>query len=193
VSALAPSGVALLAFLTLQRGFELVVATRNTRRLLAAGAYEVGAGHYPAMVALHATYLATLWFFGATQPASLPFVAAFALLQAARAWVLATLGPRWTTRILIVPGEAPVTRGPYRFVRHPNYLIVAFELPCVSLALGLAWHAALFGALNLAMLWWRIRAENDAWATREATSPGVPAPSDGSAATLPRTEARRTP
>ncbi len=78
--------------------------------------------------------------------------------------MLATLGPRWTTRIIIVPGLQPVTRGPFRFVRHPNYLVVAFELPCVSLALGLVWHALLFGALNLAMLAWRIRVENRAFA-----------------------------
>lgn len=192
MNALAPSGVALLVFLTLQRGFELIVATRNTRRLLASGAFEVGAKHYPVMVALHATYLVTLWWFGASHAASLPFVAAFVVLQAARVWVLATLGPRWTTRIVIVPGEAPITRGPYRFVRHPNYLIVAFELPCVSLALGLAWHAILFGVLNLAMLAWRIRAENRAWSAR-ATSRDARANNEGTVPILPRTEARRMP
>ena len=157
--------LALLAYLTLQRAAELVIATRNTRRILARGGYEVGAEHYPVMVALHATWLATLWWFGHARAALVvPFVVAFVVLQLGRAWVLGTLGPRWTTRIVMVPNETPVTRGPFRFVRHPNYLVVALELPCVSLALGLTWHALLFAGLNLAMLAWRIRVENRAFA-----------------------------
>jgi len=158
------SGLLLLAFLTLQRLSELVIATRNTTSLLAHGAYERGAGHYPVMVALHATWLATLWWLGWSHAASAPFVAVFAVLQLARLWVMLTLGRRWTTRIIIVPGLAPITDGPFRFLRHPNYLVVAIELPCVSLALGLVWHAALFAALNLAMLWWRVREEDRAFA-----------------------------
>ncbi|MBD5606424.1 MAG: hypothetical protein IAI48_15245 [Candidatus Eremiobacteraeota bacterium] len=156
--------VALLGFLTLQRAIELVIATRHTRALLARGAYEVGASHYPVMVALHATWLATLWAFGWNRPLDLPFVAAFVVLQCGRLWVLATLGERWTTRIVMLPGAAPITGGPFRFVRHPNYLVVAFEIPCVPLALGLVWHALVFGTANLAMLAWRIRAENRAYA-----------------------------
>ncbi len=155
---------ALLVFLTLQRLAELLIAARNTRRLLARGAYEVGAGHYPLMVGLHATWLATLWWFGAGRDVVPAFAVAFVLLQAGRAWVLVTLGSRWTTRILIVPLERPVTSGPFRFVRHPNYLVVAFELPCVSLALGLGWHAVVFGILNLALLRRRIQVENGAFA-----------------------------
>ena len=154
----------LLGFLTLQRGLELAIATRNTKRLLAAGAYEVGADHYPVMVALHASWLATLWWLGRGHALVVPFVVAFVVLQLGRIWVLSTLGPRWTTRIVIVPNAKPVTNGPFRFVRHPNYVVVALELPCVSLALGLVWHALLFGALNLAMLAWRIRVENRAFA-----------------------------
>ena len=165
------SGALLLAFLTLQRLSELVIARRNTKALLRDGAYERGAGHYPVMVALHATWLATLWLFGWNHAASGPFVAAFALLQIARLWVLLTLGRRWTTRIIVAPGVAPVTSGPFRFVRHPNYLVVALEIPCVSLALGLVWHAALFAALNFAMLWWRIRAEDHAYATESTRMP----------------------
>lgn len=156
--------LALLGFLTLQRASELVIATRNTRRLFARGAYEAGANHYPVMVALHATWLGTLWWFGRERALVIPFVGAYIVLQLGRTWVLATLGSRWTTRILIVPGETPITSGPFRFVRHPNYLIVALELPCVSLALGMPWHALVFEALNLAMLAWRIRSENQAFA-----------------------------
>ena len=162
------SGTLLLAFLTLQRLVELVISSFNTRALRQGGAYERGAGHYPVMVALHAAWLATLWFFGWNHSASTAFVIVFALLQIARVWVLATLGRRWTTRIIIVPNAAPVTSGPYRFVRHPNYLVVALEIPCVSLALGLVWHAALFAALNFAMLWWRIRAEDRSYAAESA-------------------------
>ncbi len=156
--------LAFLIFLSLQRLSELVIAKRNTQQLLLAGAYEVGADHYPVMVALHASWLASLWWFGHDRALSIPFVVAFVALQLGRVWVIATLGRRWTTRIIIVPGERPVTRGPFRFVRHPNYLIVAFELPCVSLALGLVWHALLFGVLNLAMLALRIRSEDRAFA-----------------------------
>ncbi len=155
----------LLAFLTLQRLAELGIATRNTRALLARGAYEVGSNHYAVMVALHATWLATLWIFGWNRPLSLVFVAVFILLQLGRLWVLTTLGERWTTRIIVLPGAAPIASGPYRFVRHPNYLVVALEIPCVPLALGLVWHALVFGTANFAMLAWRIRSENRAYAT----------------------------
>ncbi len=156
--------LALLAFLTIQRAIELAIATRHTRALLARGAYEVGASHYPVMVAMHAAWLATLWICGLGRPLSLPFLAFFVVLQLGRLWVLATLGERWTTRIIVLPGAAPIVKGPFRFVRHPNYLVVAFEIPCVPLALGLAWVAILFGAANLAMLAWRIRCENGAYA-----------------------------
>jgi methyltransferase len=160
------SGLVLLAYLMLQRTIELVIARRNTIALLANGADEVGAGHCPAIVALHASRLATLGIFGWNHNLVAAPLMAFALLQAGRLWVLQTLGERWTTRIIIVPGTPPVTTGPYRFLRHPNYLIVAFELPCGSLSLGLPWHAAIFGMLNLAMLAWRIRCEDAAFAQR---------------------------
>ena len=155
------SGLALLVVVTVQRIYELGLARRNTQRLLAAGAHEIGGSHYPVMVALHATWLATLWIFGWNRSLVLPFVALYLLLQVGRVWVLRTLGPRWTTRIIVLPGAPRVTAGPYRFFDHPNYVVVALELPCVSLALGLWLHAFVFGVLNLAMLSWRIRVEND--------------------------------
>ncbi len=159
-----PSGSILLAVVTLQRLAELAIARRNTARLVARGAVEHGAGHYPLMVALHAGWLVSLWWLGWARDASLAFVIAYALLQVGRVWVLSTLRERWTTRILVLPGLAPIVSGPFRFVRHPNYLVVALELPCVSLALGLFWHALLFGVLNLAMLRHRIQAEDAAYA-----------------------------
>jgi methyltransferase len=153
---------ALLAFVTLQRGSELVIAKRNTAALVKQGAIEAGAAHYPAMVLLHASWLAGLWWFGWSATLNPWFTAAYALLQLFRVWILATLGKRWTTRILKVPGETLVKRGPFKLFRHPNYVLVALEVPLLPLAFGLPWFAALFGALNLAMLWWRIRAENQA-------------------------------
>ena len=157
------NGTLLLVYVTLQRLVELIIAQRNTRKLLARGAYEVGAAHYPAMIALHATWLLTLWIFGWNRPLVPAFAVFFIVLQFGRYWVLQTLGERWTTRIIMTPWAAPVTSGPFRFVRHPNYLVVAFELPCVSLALGLVWHALIFGVLNLMMIAWRIRSENAAF------------------------------
>ncbi len=94
----------------------------------------------------------------------------FALLQLGRAWILATLGGRWTTRIIILPHAAPITSGPYRFVRHPNYVLVALELPCVSLALGSLRHAVIFGGANLAMLCYRLRCEDRAFAAERASN-----------------------
>lgn len=157
-----PFTVLLLLAITLQRLGELAIAARNTRTLLAGGAYEAGRAQYPVMVAFHAAWLITLWIFGWNQPLQFGFVAALLLLQAARFWVIATLGNRWTTRIIVVPGAPLVTSGPFRFVRHPNYLVVALELPLVSLALGLPWHALLFGIANLGVLAQRVRTEDDA-------------------------------
>ncbi len=156
------ASIALLAFVTSQRASELVIARRNTAALLKAGAIETGAAHYPVMVLLHASWLAGLWWFGWNAVLNPWFTAAYAALQVFRIWILATLGKRWTTRILTVPGETLVKRGPFKLFRHPNYVLVALEVPLLPLAFGLTWFAALFGALNFAMLWWRIRVENAA-------------------------------
>lgn len=154
-----------LAFVTLQRLGELVLAKRNTARLLSAGAIEVAPGHYPAMVALHTAWLAGLWYFALTLHLASPnlgLLAIFFVLQGLRVWVLATLGPRWTTRIIVVPGEQLVARGPYRFLSHPNYCVVIGEILVLPLAFGLVWYGVVFSLLNLAILWVRIRAENKA-------------------------------
>ena len=157
------NGCFLLIYVTLARVVELFIARRNTRRLLALGAYEAGRAHYPVMIALHASWLLTLWAFGWSRTLVPAFLIPVALLQIGRYWVLGTLGDRWTTRIIMTPWTVPITSGPFRFVRHPNYLIVALELPCISLALGLVWHAVVFGVLNLMMLAWRIRSEDAAF------------------------------
>ena len=157
--------IALLAFVTLQRVVELPLAQANTKRLLAAGGHEVGAGHYPLIVALHAAWLITLWWLAPGRPIDIPFLLLFLLIEAGRVWVLRTLGPRWTTRIIIVPGEALVASGPYRFVRHPNYLVVIGEIAVLPLVFGLWDIAILFSLLNAAILTVRIRAENRALGT----------------------------
>ena len=154
--------IAILAFVTAQRLFELWLAERNTRRLLADGAVEHGAGHYPLIVALHTLWLATLWWFAPGRSVDPFWLAMFVLLQLGRIWVIATLGPRWTTRI-IVPVEAPLVRaGPYRFLSHPNYWIVAGEIAVLPLTFGLWMMALVFSLLNAVVLTIRIRAEDRA-------------------------------
>jgi methyltransferase len=154
--------IAILGFVTLQRLVELPLARRNTEQLLAKGGREVAAGHYPLIVALHAAWLACLWWLAPGRPIHLPFLALFALLEIGRIWVLRTLGPRWTTRIIVVPGETLVARGPYRFLHHPNYLIVIGEIAVLPLVFGLVEVALLFTILNGVALAIRIRAENAA-------------------------------
>ena len=154
--------IALLAFVTLQRLVELPLARANTRRLLAAGGHEVGASHYPLIVALHAAWLITLWWLAPGRPVDIPFLLVFLLIEAGRVWVLRTLGPRWTTRIIVVPGEELVATGPYRFVSHPNYLVVVGEIAVLPLVFGLWDVAIIFSLLNAVILTVRIRAENRA-------------------------------
>jgi methyltransferase len=154
----------ILALVTLQRLGELVIARHNTNALLARGAIEIGAGHYPLLVATHAAWLAALWTFGPAQPVNLIALAGFAALQFGRGWILATLGSRWTTRIIVLPGEPLVASGPYRYFAHPNYAVVVLEIALLPLALQLPWLALIFTVLNAAVLAIRIRVESRALA-----------------------------
>lgn len=156
--------VAVLAFVTLQRLGELVLARRNTAWLKAQGAVEHAPGHYPLIVAVHAAWLLGLWWLAWDNRVSLPWLLAFFVLQGLRVWVLATLGRRWTTRIVVLPGAPLVRRGPFRFLPHPNYAVVAGEIAVLPLAFGLPGFALLFSVLNAAVLFVRIRAENRALA-----------------------------
>lgn len=156
------SALIILFLVTLQRLSELIIAKRNTAGLVAKGAVEHGASHYPVMVLLHASWLAGLWWFGWNATIVWPFMLLYIALQAFRVWILATLGKRWTTRILTVPNETLVVKGPYKYIRHPNYLLVLLEVPILPLAFGLPWFALLYGLLNIAMLAWRIRIEDQA-------------------------------
>ena len=160
--------IALLVFVTFQRVAELVLAQANTRGLLARGAYEVAPGHSPLIVLVHAGWLAALWWFAPGRPISVPLVAVFLLLQLARVWGIRTLGPRWTTRIIILPGAPLVTGGPFRFLSHPNYAVVVAELAVLPLAFGLWEIALLFSVLNAIVLAIRVRAEGAALAAASA-------------------------
>ena len=159
----------ILGVVTLQRAGELVVSRHNTHRLLARGAVEVATGHYPLMVAVHAAWLISLWVFGYDQPVNIVFLLFYLVLQGFRFWVMRTLGSRWTTRIIVLPGQALVSSGPYRFLSHPNYAVVAGEIAVLPLALDLPLLAAVFTILNAAVLAIRIRAENRALAVSRGT------------------------
>ena len=154
-----------LALVTLQRLGELVLARRNTRELMRQGGIEVAPQHYPAIIACHTLWLACLWVFGWSRPVVIGWLALFLLLQALRGWVLATLGARWTTRIIVVPGETLVARGPYRWLDHPNYAVVVSEIVVLPLAFGLPVIALVFSVANACILRVRIRAENRALAS----------------------------
>jgi methyltransferase len=182
----------LVAAIAAGRLIELRIAERHRRSLLARGGVEAGAGHYPWMVALHTAFLFAcpleVWLLDR------PFIPALAAAMLAlllgavalRWWVIATLGERWTTRILILPGAPPVTGGPYRVLRHPNYLAVVTEIAALPLV-HTAWVTALaFSVLNLWLLRVRIRAEeealagasdyDEAFAGRPRLVPGGPRP-----------------
>jgi len=157
----------LVALIALQRLVELVIARINTRRLLAAGGIEHGARHYPLMVALHLAWFASLIMLVPADAALDPLLfVLFLVLQAGRVWVIASLGRHWTTRVITVPGAPLVKRGPYRWLRHPNYLIVVAEIALVPLIAG-AWQIAVpFSIANAGLLWHRIRIEDAALAGR---------------------------
>lgn len=156
--------VLLLAAVTGERIGELYLANSNTKRLLAQGAREVAASHYPLIVILHSAWLAGLWLLAWNAPISPAWLLIFTLLQVLRFWTLATLGRRWTTRIIVVPGETLVASGPYRLLRHPNYLVVIGEIAALPLCLGMPLYALVFSLANAMILAVRIKAENSALA-----------------------------
>jgi len=152
----------ILVLVTVQRLGELVLSRYNTSKLLARGAIEVGAGHYPLIVSVHAAWLIALWIWGRDESVNLVALALFIVLQGLRVWIIATLGARWTTRIIVLPGEPLVASGPYRYLSHPNYAVVAAEIAILPLALHLPMLALIFTGLNAAVLAIRLRAETRA-------------------------------
>ncbi|BBK44657.1 membrane protein [Allostella vacuolata] len=158
-----------VALVALQRLAEMAVARRNTARLMAGGGREIGRAHYPLFVVLHASWLAAIL---ATTPADrIPdawLLGLYAVLQLLRLWVMATLGRYWTTRIITVDGAPLVRGGPYRFLRHPNYWVVAAEIAVLPLAFANWPVAVLWSILNAALLRHRIRVEAAALAARRS-------------------------
>jgi methyltransferase len=170
-----------LGLLGLERFGELLLSLRNARAARAAGAVEAGQGHYPVMVAFHTLFLVSCALEVTLVPRAFPGLVGWVALavalaaQALRYWAVATLGVRWNTRVLVWPGVAPVTGGPYRFLRHPNYLAVVLEMAAVPLVHG-AWVTAVaFSLGNALLLRVRIRSEEQAlgrsWAEAFAGRP----------------------
>jgi methyltransferase len=172
ITSINPAAAVIIALVAVERLGELRIANRHTRVLLAEGGIEIGGEHYYLIVALHAAWLAAIAvavLAGAV--ISWPALILFACLQPVRFWVIRSLGKYWTTRIITVPGAKLIRRGPYRYVRHPNYLLVAAEIALLPLAFD-AWGIALvFSALNAILLTWRIRVEAPALAAREPPAP----------------------
>lgn len=158
-----------LAFVAAQRLVELLWARRNTARLIRLGAVEADAAGYPLFVALHALWLASLAsLVPAATPPAWPLLGLFALLQPARLWVVASLGRWWTTRVMSLTHAPLVRAGPYRWLRHPNYLIVAAEIALLPLAFAAYGIAAAFSLANLALTLRRVAIEDRTLAPRRA-------------------------
>jgi len=151
----------------LQRLVELIIARRNTARLIQSGAVEVSGDIYPALVLLHVAWLVSILAFapGGGTP-NWPVLAGYIALQGFRIWTMAALGRFWTTRIISLPGAPVVRSGPYRFLRHPNYLVVAAEIALLPLVFSLYLISFVFTVLNSLFLAQRIRLEDRTLAPR---------------------------
>ena len=150
-----------------QRLIELLLAKRNEKQLRAQGAYEVGASHYPYMIALHVCFFISLivevqFFKDSISPLFLPFFIVFLLVQGLRVWCLRSLGMFWNTKIIILPGANVIKKGPYQYIRHPNYVIVCVEILLLPLMFDAYVTACMFTLLNAAMLFVRIPIEEKA-------------------------------
>lgn len=156
--------IIVLALVTLERFGELALAERNTRRLLAQGAYEVGKAHYPWITAILTAWLLGLWLLAWNRPVSLVWTGVFFAFMALKLWVIFTLGPRWTARIIITPNAPLVSSGAYRAIPHPNYAFLMGEIVTLPLAFGLWWFSAVAALAVAAILAVRIKSEDAALA-----------------------------
>ncbi|HKD70082.1 MAG TPA: isoprenylcysteine carboxylmethyltransferase family protein [Candidatus Binataceae bacterium] len=160
--------LALLAALGVERIVELIISARNARWAFARGATESGAGHYPVMAVFHTLFILSCGgeaiFFNRAFPGTVGWIALAGALfaQGLRYWAVATLGWRWNTRVIVLPGVAPVASGPYRFMRHPNYLAIVIEMICVPMIYGCWLTAIVFSAGNAIILRVRISSEESA-------------------------------
>lgn len=163
----------ILAAVLAQRGIELLIARRNTERLIEQGGVEHGAEHYPYLVVLHALWLTSLVLAVPSRAeVSLVWLAAYLVLTGLRVWTMASLGRFWTTRIISLPGAPLVARGPYRWLRHPNYVVVAGEIAVLPMIFGQWWIAIVFSVANFWLIRARIRVEDEALTPRRITGPG---------------------
>lgn len=158
------TSITILALVTLQRVLEFFIARRNTKKMIGRGGFEVGSNRHWMVVAVQMLWLAALWYFVLYQnPAvDMRWIYAYVVLEAARGWVVAAFGHRFTTKVIVVPGENLPDEGWASWLRHSNYLVVAAEIFILPMAFGLWWLALIFGVLNLAVLGWRIRSEDAA-------------------------------
>jgi methyltransferase len=166
----APQIAALL--ILIQRGAEEVHSARNTRALLARGAREEGANYYPVVAVVHMSWIASLFFL--IPPDAHPFwpvIGLYVVLQAARYWVIATLGPYWTHRIITLDEPPIVSSGAYRFLKHPNYAITVAETLLLPLAFSAVAVALIMTAIWVAVLNYKIRLEDAALAARHGPIP----------------------
>ena len=160
---------AIIAAVIVQRLAELWYAQKNTRALRSKGAIEMGQAHYPLFIVLHSAWLGAI-LLALPGPVTLNWflLAGYATLECLRVWTMVSLGPYWTTRIVSLPEAPLVRRGPYRFLRHPNYLIVIGEIALLPLVFGEVGVAVVFSLFNGALLFWRVRQEEAALAPRRA-------------------------
>lgn len=159
----------LIGFVIVQRLTELAIARRNERLMIAKGAVEFGANHYPFMVLLHSAFILTVifevsYFHRELSRIWLLLFIGFIFTQAMRVWALRSLGPYWNTKILVLPGANVVKKGPYQFIKHPNYVIVTIEIILIPLLFNAYTTAILFTILNIIILAVRIPAEEKALA-----------------------------
>ena len=156
-----------ILFLITQRLSELYIASRNEKWLRSQGAVEYGREHYPYIVALHTLFIISIvveYLLRGGTPVSYVFLALFIILLLLKFWILSSLGKFWNTKIFRVPGNGPVKKGPYKFLKHPNYVDVVCEIAIIPLVFHLYYTAIIFTVLNAIMLMVRIRVENKVWA-----------------------------
>ena len=163
--------VVVVGLVAVERLAELVLSQRNAAWSFARGGVETGRGHYRVMVALHSGFLVAMLVEAVVRRPEVPPALAWSMLglvlasQALRWWCIVTLGPRWNTRVIVVPGLPPVRSGPYRLLAHPNYLAVVVEGLALPLVHGCWITAAAFTVLNAVLLTVRLRVENAALAS----------------------------
>jgi methyltransferase len=164
------SFIIFISFFILQRLSELFIAKRNEKWLLQQGAVEYGKAHYPFMIAMHTFFIVSIiteYLLRGQPSIDWLFLVVFLIVLSFKFWALSSLGKYWNTKIYRIPGVYPVKKGPYKFLKHPNYMEVVCEIAVIPLVFHLYYTAIIFTILNAAMLTVRIREENRVWAVRD--------------------------